>query len=135
MNIGQVSKRLGLSSKMIRYYESVGLLTQVERSSAGYRIYHEKHIETLQFILHAKALHFSTEQMKYLLQLWQNQTRHSADVKAFAQAHIGKLNAQIQQLEGMVSLLKQAVSCCAGNTEADCPILDKIAQGKTQAST
>lgn len=129
MNIGQVSKRIGISSKMIRYYESVGLLPQVERSSAGYRMYREKHIETLQFILHAKTLHFSTEQMKYLLQLWQNQTRHSADVKAFAQAHIIKLNTQIQQLEGMVALLKQAVDCCAGNTSSDCPILDKIALG------
>ncbi|MBF7683044.1 MerR family transcriptional regulator [Acinetobacter sp. B5B] len=134
MNIGQVSKRLGISAKMIRYYERVGLLVHIERNHAGYRVYNEKNIETLQFILHAKALHFSTTQMKYLLQLWGNKTRHSADVKAFAQAHIVQLNTQIGQLEKMVELLKQSVSCCAGNTEADCPILDKIAQGETQAT-
>lgn len=130
MNIGQVSKKLGLSSKMIRYYEQIGLLSDVERSAAGYRIYQKHHIDTLQFILHAKALHFSTAQMKYLLQLWNNKARHSAEVKAFALEHITQLNVQIQQLEAMVALLKQTVSCCAGNSEAECPILDGIVAGK-----
>lgn len=90
----------------------------------------KKHIETLKFILHAKTLHILTRQMKYLLQLRKNKNRHSADVKAFAQAHIMKLNTQIQQLEDMVELSKQAVDCCAGNTEVPCAILDKIAQGE-----
>ncbi|MCF8998770.1 Cu(I)-responsive transcriptional regulator [Acinetobacter nectaris] len=130
MNIGEVSKRTGLSNKMIRYYESIGLLPKVKRTDAGYRFYEQADVQTLQFILHAKALNFSTEQTKALLQLWRNKDRHSAEVKALATKHIAQLNTQIEQLKSMVSVLKETAECCSGNENADCPILEKIERGE-----
>ena len=81
MNIGQVAKQTGLSSKMIRYYEEVGLLPNIQRSSAGYRVYTAQDLQALRFIRHARTLDFSIEQIKELLSLWRNQSRHSAEVK------------------------------------------------------
>ncbi|MEB5475844.1 Cu(I)-responsive transcriptional regulator [Acinetobacter sp. ESL0695] len=130
MNIGQVSKQTGLSNKMIRYYESIGLLPKVQRTEAGYRIYNTVHIQTLHFILHAKALNFSTDQTKALLQLWHNKDRHSGEVKHLALEHIEQLKNQIVQLEHMVEVLQETAACCSGNEKADCPILNKIEQGE-----
>lgn len=129
MNIGQVAKQVGFSAKMIRHYESIGLLPEIGRTDAGYRIYTAQHIQTLLFIAHAKSLRFSSEQIKGLLALWQNKDRQSAQVKTLALAHIEQLNQQIIQLKNMVSVLEQVTSCCQGNEQAPCPILDNLEQG------
>lgn len=82
MNIGQASKHSGISAKMIRYYEEIGLLEAAQRSASGYRIYSETDLKTLNFLKHARELGFSSEQMKELISLWKNTDRHSAEVKA-----------------------------------------------------
>ncbi len=129
MNIGQVAKQSGISAKMIRYYEEIGLLNNVQRTDAGYRIYSERELRTLSFIKHARDLGFSSEQMKELLSLWQDTDRHSAEVKKLALKHIDKLNKKITQLQDMVALLQHSADNCAGDEQADCVILDDIERG------
>lgn len=132
MNIGQAAKASGISAKMIRYYESIGLLNNAQRSDAGYRIYSEADIKTLSFLRHARDLGFSSEQMKDLLGLWKNQSRQSIEVKALALKHIQTLNQKIADLQAMVEILQQSVDGCAGNDQADCTILNQIETGMAE---
>ena len=132
MNIGQAAKASGISAKMIRYYESIGLLNNAQRSDAGYRIYSEADIKTLSFLRHARDLGFSSEQMKDLLGLWKNQSRQSVEVKALALKHIQTLNQKIADLQAMVEILQQSVDGCAGNDQADCTILNQIETGMAE---
>jgi MerR family transcriptional regulator, copper efflux regulator len=129
MNIGQAAKSSGISAKMIRYYEDIGVLPASKRSDAGYRMYSEDDLKTLHFIRHARELGFSTEQMKELLELWKNNERQSAEVKALTQKHILALKQKIADLQAMVDNLQQSVNCCAGNQQAECEILNKIEFG------
>ena len=129
MNIGQAAKQSGISAKMIRYYEDIGLLPASKRTDAGYRMYSEEDIKTLKFIQHSRELGFSTEQMKELMSLWRNEGRQSAEVKELTQKHIDALNKKIADLQAMVSALQQSVDCCAGNQQAECEILNQIEQG------
>ncbi|PVZ82038.1 Cu(I)-responsive transcriptional regulator [Serratia sp. S1B] len=131
MNIGQVAKQTGLSSKMIRYYEEVGLLPNIQRTSAGYRVYNTQDLQALRFIRHARTLDFSVEQIKELLSLWRNQSRQSAEVKQLALAHIQQLQQRIAALQNMVEILQHTADCCAGNETADCPILEQIEHRQT----
>ena len=132
MNIGQAAKASGISAKMIRYYESIGLLNNAQRTDAGYRIYSEADIKTLSFLRHARDLGFSSEQMKDLLGLWKNQSRQSVEVKALALKHIQTLNQKIEDLQAMVEILQQSVDDCAGNDQADCTILNQIETGMAE---
>ena len=129
MNIGQAAKQSGISAKMIRYYEDIGLLPASKRTDAGYRMYSEEDIKTLKFIQHSRELGFSTEQMKELMSLWKNEGRQSAEVKQLTQKHIDALNQKIADLQAMVSALQQSVDCCTGNQQAECEILNQIEQG------
>ncbi|OTG79441.1 Cu(I)-responsive transcriptional regulator [Acinetobacter sp. ANC 5054] len=129
MNIGQAAKVSGISAKMIRYYESIGLLNNAKRTEAGYRIYSETDVKTLSFLRHARDLGFSSEQMKELLDLWKNDERQSVEVKALALKHIHSLNQKIAVLQAMVEILQQSVDGCAGNEQADCNILNQIEKG------
>ena len=129
MNIGQAAKQSGLSAKMIRYYEDIGLIDAAKRTDAGYRIYTEQDVKTLNFIRHARELGFSAEQMKGLISLWKNTDRSSAEVKQLALKHIDDLNQKIKTLQEMVNTLEQSVSCCAGNKSPDCSILKKKKKG------
>lgn len=129
MNIGQAAKQSGISAKMIRYYEEIGLLPASKRTDAGYRLYSEEDLKTLKFIQHSRELGFSTEQMKELLDLRNNQDRQSAEVKQLTQKHIDALNQKIADLQAMVSALQQSVDCCAGNQQAECEILNQIELG------
>ncbi|WP_180035158.1 MULTISPECIES: Cu(I)-responsive transcriptional regulator [unclassified Acinetobacter] len=132
MNIGQAAKASGISAKMIRYYESIGLLNNTQRTDAGYRVYSEADIKTLSFLRHARDLGFSSEQMKDLLGLWKNQSRQSVEVKALALKHIQTLNQKIADLQAMVEILQQSVDGCAGNDQADCTILNQIETGMAE---
>lgn len=126
MNIGQASKASGVNSKMIRYYESIGLLEDVGRSANGYRTYTPNDIHTLTFIRRARHLGFSIEQIQALMALWRDRTRSSAEVKAIAQGHIVELQAKIEELAAMQRTLEHLVSCCAGDDRPDCPIIDDL---------
>ena len=126
-NIGQAAKQSGVSAKMIRHYESLGLLPAVQRNDAGYRQYGDKQIHTLRFIRRARTLGFSMAEISELLKLWQNQQRASADVKRIAQAHVADLERRIAEMQAMRQTLAQLADCCAGDDRPDCPILSGLA--------
>jgi len=126
-NIGQAAARSGVSSKMIRHYESLGLLPAVHRTDAGYRQYGEKEVHTLSFIRRARTLGFSMAEIAELLKLWQNKRRASADVKRIALAHVADLERRIAEMAAMKQTLQHLVHCCQGNSRPDCPILTELA--------
>jgi MerR family copper efflux transcriptional regulator len=126
-NIGQAAAQSGVSAKMIRHYETLGLLPAVHRTDAGYRQYGDRQIHTLRFIRRARALGFSMAEIAELLKLWQNQDRASADVKRIAEAHVADLERRIAEMQAMRQTLAQLAHCCAGDDRPDCPILSGLA--------
>ena len=128
LNIGAAADASGVSAKMIRYYESVGLIPEVARSDAGYRVYRASDIHTLRFIRRARDLGFSVKDIAQLLTLWQDRERASADVKALALTHVEALHTKISELEAMAKTLQHLAQHCQGNTRPDCPILDDLAR-------
>ena len=129
MNIGQAARRSGLSTKMIRYYESIGLLKPATRSDSGYRLYQAEDLHSLAFIKRSRDLGFSLEEVGKLLTLWQDRQRASADVKALAMQHIDELNRRIEELVSLRDTLGELVSHCQGDDRPDCPILSDLANG------
>ena len=127
MNIGEAAKASGVSAKMIRHYESVGLFPEAARTDAGYRQYTGKEVITLRFIRQSRDLGFSIEQIRALLGLWQDRRRPSRQVRALAQAHIEELDEKLQELHAMKATLEHLVRCCHGDDRPDCPIIDSLA--------
>ena len=129
LNIGEAAKASGVSSKMIRHYEAIGLIGAARRTGAGYRLYGERDVQVLQFIHRARRLGFSLEQIRELLALWQDKSRASADVRSLARSHIAELERKIAEMEAMKRTLAKLAASCHGNERADCPILDDLAAG------
>ena len=130
MNIGEMAKAAGVSAKMIRHYESIGLLSPASRSDSGYRRYGEKDVGNLQVIRHARDLGFSLEEIKNLLGLWQDRTRPSREVKSLAQQHLDFLDKKLEEILSMKTALAHLISCCHGDERPDCPILEGLAGAK-----
>ncbi|MCW5749237.1 MAG: Cu(I)-responsive transcriptional regulator [Alphaproteobacteria bacterium] len=130
MNIGEAARGSGVSAKMIRYYESVGLLPRAQRTEAGYRVYRDADVHTLRFIRRARDLGFSIEQIGELLALWRDKRRASANVKKVAQTHIAELEARAAQLMAMSRTLRHLAQHCHGDQRPECPILDDLAEAK-----
>ena len=130
LDIGRASKASGVSLKMIRYYEAIGLLPKIVRTSANYRVYRESDVHTLRFIRRARALGFSVADIQELLGLWQNRSRSSASVKKIAGKHIDDLKRRIAELNSMVDTLEHLSAHCHGDHRPDCPILDDLAQAR-----
>jgi MerR family transcriptional regulator, copper efflux regulator len=128
MNIGEAAARSGISAKMVRHYESLGLLPRIARNDSGYRRYGARELHTLRFIRHARALGFSMSEIAELLKLWQNRRRASADVKRIAIAHITDLDRKMGELTAMKATLQRLADCCHGDHRPDCPILDELAE-------
>ncbi|GLX15121.1 Cu(I)-responsive transcriptional regulator [Pseudomonas straminea] len=131
MNIGQAAKHTGLSAKMIRYYEAIGLLPSAGRSESGYRQYGEDDLQRLRFIRRARDLGFSLAESGRLLALWHDRERASADVKALAVEHIEALNGKIAELEALRDTLQTLVDHCQGDNRPDCPILEDLQAGSS----
>ncbi|MEW6022532.1 MAG: Cu(I)-responsive transcriptional regulator [Pseudomonadota bacterium] len=127
MNIGDAARASSVSAKMIRHYESIGLIGAARRTDAGYRVYSAQDVQVLQFIHRARALGFSLDQIRDLLALWHDKGRASADVRALAREHIGELNRKIAEMEAMRRTLERLAASCHGDSRSDCPILDDLA--------
>ena len=126
VNIGRAATDSGVSAKMIRHYEEVGLLPRARRTYAGYRQYSQADLHTLRFIRHARDLGFSIKQIAELVSLWQNRRRPSSKVRALAQAHIEELERKAAETLAMKRTLEHLVHCCHGDDRPECPILDTL---------
>ena len=127
MNIGEAARASGVSAKMIRYYEQVGLLAPRGRTESGYRLYGPTEVHTLRFIRQARRLGFLVEDIRKLVALWHDRSRASAEVKAIALEHVGELDRRIAELKEMRDVLAHLARHCHGDARPDCPILEELA--------
>lgn len=127
MNIGEAAKAAGVSTKMIRNYEQIGLLPPAERSDSGYRLYGLRDVSVLRFIRQSRRLGFSMEQISELIGLWGDDARSSREVKAVAQRHLDELEEKMREITEMKNALQHMVSACKGDDHANCAILDTLA--------
>ena len=128
MNIGEASAASGVSAKMIRYYERIGLIDKAGRTQAGYRAYAPADIETLRFLARARSLGFVVEQMRDLLALWRDEKRASADVKRLALAQVAVLDTKAREITEMSRALRDLADRCDGDHRPSCPIIDDLAR-------
>lgn len=130
MNIGQAAKATGVSAKMIRYYEEIGLVQPASRTDSNYREYDAKQVNELRFIKRGRTLGFSMEEITQLLSLWRDSGRPSREVKAIADRHLADLDARIAEMQAMAATLRHLSHCCAGDDRPDCPILEDLTAGQ-----
>ena len=126
-NIGQAATASGVSAKMVRHYEAIGLIPPPRRSSGNYRTYGEREVQTLRFIRRARALGFATGEIAQLLSLWQDRRRSSRQVREIASRHIADLDRRITALQSMQKTLQHLVGACHADERPECPILDDLA--------
>ena len=127
LTIGEAARASGVTAKMIRHYESIGLLRPARRTDAGYRLYDAADVRTLQFIGRSRALGFPLDDVGALLTLWQDRQRASGDVRRLARGHIADLERRIAALQSMQRTLERLVEGCRGDRRPACPILDDLA--------
>lgn len=132
MNIGQAAKASGISAKMIRHYETIGLIEAADRTSSGYRVYTQNDVETLRFIRSSRDLGFQVDQIKELLALWRDRNRASADVKKVALQHVEDLETKMKQLQNMADTLRHLAHNCHGDNRPNCPIIQELATHSVQ---
>ena len=128
-NIGDAAAQSGVSAKMIRHYESIGLIPAAHRTFANYRLYSDADLHRLRFIKRGRSLGFSIKQVQELLGLWSNPGRASAQVKKLAQAHAAELAQKVREMQAMQRTLEQLARHCHGDDRPACPILDDLADG------
>jgi len=133
MDIGRAARESGVSAKMIRHYEAVGLLPKVARTFSNYRVYTANDVHALRFIRRARTLGFSIDDIRALLGLWQSRARSSSSVKKIARAHIARLKEKIAELQGMARTLEHLAQHCHGDDRPECPILDDLAAASPAA--
>ncbi|WP_415926642.1 Cu(I)-responsive transcriptional regulator [Denitratimonas tolerans] len=133
MNIGDAARASGVSTRMVRHYESLGLLGQVVRTESGYRQYGEADVHALRFIKRARDLGFSMSEITDLLDLWRNRRRASASVRRITQAHAEDLARRIEAMQAMRRTLMNLLEHCHGDARPECPILDDLAGGEETA--
>lgn len=127
MNIGQAAQASGISAKMVRHYEALGLLPDIARTESGYRQYDGAAVHTLRFIRRARDLGFGIEEIRTLLGLWRDRGRASAQVKRIALEHAADLQRRIEEMQAMKRTLEHLAAGCQGDDRPDCPILDDLA--------
>lgn len=129
MKIGEAAAAAGISERMIRHYEKVGLIPNAVRRDSGYRDYDARDVHRLRFIGRARDLGFPLEEIGTLLALWHDRSRSSADVKSLALARAAELKRKARQLDAMRRTLEQLAEHCHGDDRPDCPIIDDLAFG------
>lgn len=127
MNIGAAAKMSGVNAKLIRHYESIGIIPKASRTESGYRTYSDVDVNILSFVKRARGLGFSMKEIKKLVGLWRNKSRASSDVKGLANKHIQEMEQKIEELQSMVKTLKHLAKNCQGNDRPDCPIIENLA--------
>lgn len=135
MNISHAAQLSGVSAKMIRHYESAGLIPTVARTDAGYRRYTPDDVHRLAFIRRARAVGFGTPEIRQLLSLWENRQRPARDVKRLAVEHLEQLQERIADLEAIADTLSHLIGHCRGDGRPDCPILDSLAAADREQKT
>lgn len=130
--IGGAASATGVSAKMIRHYESIGLIGHASRSAGNYRLYGERDLHVLRFIRRARSLGFSMKQIGELLSLWQSRTRRSESVRRIALAHLAALERKAVELQAMAAALRDLAKACHGDARPDCPILEDLAEPARQ---
>ncbi len=133
VNIGDAASASGVSAKMIRHYEEIGLVPPASRTHSGYRVYAKADVHTLRFIRRARNLGFSVKQIEALLSLWRDRRRASGTVKALALAHMAELDARILEMTEMRRSLEHLAAQCHGDLRPDCPILEDLSHGTSNA--
>ncbi|WP_019399755.1 MULTISPECIES: Cu(I)-responsive transcriptional regulator [unclassified Pseudoxanthomonas] len=128
-SIGEAAARSGVSAKMIRHYEDIGLVPPPPRTAAGYRLYGEADVHRLRFINRARSLGFGMKQVQVLLALWSDRSRASADVRQLALQHAAELGERIARMQAMQRTLEELASRCHGDDRPECPILDDLEGG------
>jgi len=126
MNIGEAANAAGVTAKMIRHYESLGLIPEAARTDAGYRQYTAREVSVLKFVRQARAMGFSMKQIAQLLSLWADTDRESREVKALASEHMAELDRRMHEMAQMRSALEKLARGCHGDHRADCPILEEL---------
>ncbi|WP_112663317.1 Cu(I)-responsive transcriptional regulator [Microvirga flavescens] len=134
MNIGEAAAASGVSAKMIRYYEQIGLIKPPARTEAGYRVYSDNDISTLLFIRRTRDLGFAVEKIGDLLTLWHDRSRASADVKRIALDHVDALERKMRELQSMADTLRHLAQNCHGDGRPDCPIIEELAHAEALPS-
>lgn len=134
VQIGEAARLAGVSAKMVRHYESLGLLEGVQRTDSGYRLYGQADVHRLRFIRRSRELGFSMTEIAELLSLWGNRARTSASVKRIAQQHVDDLSRRIAAMQAMQRSLQHLLQGCSGDERPECPILDDLAGGPEQGS-
>jgi MerR family transcriptional regulator, copper efflux regulator len=128
MNIGEAAKISGINAKLIRHYESIGMIPKASRTDAGYRTYSGAGVHVLSFVKRSRNLGFSMKEIKKLVGLWRNKNRASEEVKNLAIKHIDEMEEKIFELQSMVKTLKHLAKTCHGDNRPDCPILNDLAR-------
>lgn len=126
MTIGELAKQSGVNAKLIRHYESTGVISKATRSTSGYRQYSENDIHILRFVKRARNLGFPMKEIKQLLGLWKNKGRSSKDVKSLAVVHLRALENKILELQEMADTLRHLARTCHGDHRPDCPIIETL---------
>jgi MerR family copper efflux transcriptional regulator len=132
MNIGQAAQASGVSAKMIRYYERIGLIAAAERTPSGYRVYSDTDVNTLRFIHRARDFGFPIERIRVLVSLWQNR-RPSREVKQVTLEHVAELDHRIAELIDMRNALRALAEACVGDHRPECPILHDLEMARAAA--
>ncbi|WP_102959766.1 Cu(I)-responsive transcriptional regulator [Mangrovicella endophytica] len=132
MNIGEASRRSGLPPKTIRYYEEIGLVRPA-RAENGYRAYRDRDVHILRFLQRSRSLGFSIDEARKLIALYEDDNRHSEDVRAMVRRRIAEIDRKIEELRTLKRALGELTDQCPGGASPDCPILEEIAGEKLPA--
>jgi Cu(I)-responsive transcriptional regulator len=133
LNIGEAAAAAGVTPKMIRHYESLGMIPEVQRTEAGYRLYSPREVAMLRFIRQSRALGFSARQIESLLGLWRDEHRASREVKELARQQLAELEERQREIDEMRATLSHLVSLCKGNDDPHCAILEELSGSATPA--
>jgi Cu(I)-responsive transcriptional regulator len=130
MNIGRASQQAGIAAKMIRYYESIGLLPEADRRKSGYRDYSDEDVSRLKFLRRARSLGFSVPQIKELMRLWSDRSRSNAEVRELPLNHAAELEQKARQLQEMIETLRRLSRACQRGDRPQCPIIEELGGGR-----